>query len=147
MHFEGNVNIEADRLKVWAFITDPEAVAACAPGVEGMEIIVPGEKFKAIASIGLGNLKVRFNADVEFTELDKPNKAAMKAHGRAPGSATDVLAEMLLSDGADNTTDLAWTAEINVLGTIASLASRMMSSVTKKLTEEFFSCMKAQIEA
>jgi carbon monoxide dehydrogenase subunit G len=42
---------------------------------------------------------------------------------------------------------MAWTAEISVLGTIASLASRMMGSVTQKLTEEFFSCMKQQIEA
>ena len=147
MHFEGNVTIKADREKVWGFLTDPEAVAACAPGVEGMEVVVPDKQFKAIASIGMGNLKVRFNADVEFAELDAPNKAVVKAHGTAPGSATDVEAVMLLSDGDDGSTEMAWTAEISVLGTIASLASRMMGSVTQKLTEEFFSCMKQQIEA
>ena len=147
MHFEGNVTIKADREKVWGFLTDPEAVAACAPGVEGMEVVVPDKQFKAIASIGMGNLKVRFNADVEFAELDAPNKAVVKAHGTAPGSATDVEAVMLLSDGDDGSTEMAWTAEISVLRTIASLASRMMGSVTQKLTEEFFSCMKQQIEA
>ena len=147
MHFDGNVNIKASRDEVWSFITNPESVAACAPGVESMEIVEPDKKFKAIASIGLGNLKVKFNADVEFTHLDAPTKASMKAHGVAPGSATDIQADMLLSDGPDNSTDLAWTAEINVLGTIASLASRMMGSVTQKLTNEFFACMKQQIEA
>jgi carbon monoxide dehydrogenase subunit G len=147
MHFEGTVTIKAGREKVWGFLTDPEAVAACAPGVEGMEVVVPDKQFKAIASIGMGNLKVRFNADVEFAELDAPNKAVVKAHVTAPGSATDVEAVMLLSDGDDGSTEMAWTAEISVLGTIASLASRMMGSVTQKLTEEFFSCMKQQIEA
>lgn len=147
MHFEGTVSIKADREKVWGFLTDPEAVAACAPGVENMEVVVPDKEFKAVASIGLGNLKVRFNADVEFAELDAPTKAVVKAHGTAPGSATDVEAMMLLSDGTDGSTEMAWTAEISVLGTIASLASRMMGSVTQKLTEEFFSCMKQQIEA
>jgi carbon monoxide dehydrogenase subunit G len=147
MYFEGTVTIKADREKVWGFLTDPESVAACAPGVEGMEVVVPDKQFKAIASIGMGNLKVRFNADVEFAELDAPNKAVVKAHGTAPGSATDVEAVMLLSDGDDGSTEMAWTAEISVLGTIASLASRMMGSVTQKLTEEFFSCMKQQIEA
>ena len=147
MHFEGRVEIKANRDTVWGFLTNPEAVAKCAPGVESMEIVVPDEKFKAVASIGLGNLKVRFNADVEWTELDAPNKAALKAHGTAPGSATDVTATMALSDGDEGSTFLDWTAEISVLGTIASLASRMMGSVTEKLTQEFFDCMKAQIEA
>jgi carbon monoxide dehydrogenase subunit G len=147
MHFEGQVEIKADRNKVWGFVTDPDSVAKCAPGVESMEIVTPDDKFKAVASIGLGNLKVRFNADVEWTELDKPNKASLKAHGTAPGSATDVVATMALNDGEDGSTVMDWTAEISVLGTIASLASRMMGSVTEKLTTEFFDCMKSQIEA
>lgn len=147
MIFQGSVEIAATREKVWSFLTDPEAVAKCAPGVESMEIVVPDEKFKAIASIGLGNLKVRFNADVEWTELSKPDKAALKAHGTAPGSATDVTAAMMLSDGVDGGTKMDWEADISVMGTIASLASRMMGSVTEKLTQEFFDCMKAQIEA
>jgi carbon monoxide dehydrogenase subunit G len=147
MNFDGTVTIQADRNKVWSFLTNPDAVAKCAPGVESMEIVVPNEKFKAEASIGLGNLKVRFKVDVEWTELTEPNKAALKAHGTAPGSATDVVATMELSDGDNGATVLDWTADINVMGTIASLASRMMSSVTQKLTQEFFTCMKSQIES
>ncbi len=147
MHFEGSVNLSVDREKVWGFLTNPELVAKCAPGVESMEIVAPDEKFKAIASIGLGNLKVRFNVDVEWTELSAPSQAGLKAHGTAPGSVTDVTATMELSDAENGGTLLDWTADISVMGTIASLASRMMGNVTEKLTQEFFQCMKAQIEA
>lgn len=147
MKFDGEVTIQATREKVWSFLTNPEAVAACAPGVESMQVVEEGKKFKAVASVGLGNLKARFNADVEWVELDEPNRAVMKAHGVAPGSAADVSAEMQLSDGADGATVMAWTADVNIMGTIASLAARMMGSVTKKLSGEFFDCMRDQIEA
>jgi carbon monoxide dehydrogenase subunit G len=112
-----------------------------------MEVVEPGKKFKAIGSVGLGNLKVRFTGDIEFVELVAPSKATMKAHGTAPGSAVDATATMKLSDAGNGATQLDWSADINVLGTIAALASRMMGSVTQKLSGEFFACAKKQIEA
>jgi len=72
--------------------------------------------------------------------------AKIKAHGTAPGSAADVIATMRISKVEENITDLDWEAEINVMGTIASLASRMMGSVVGKLSAQFFDCVKAKIE-
>ncbi len=146
MHLEGTTNIKAARQKVWEFLTDPHKVAGCAPGVESVEIIEPNKKFKATASIGLGSVKARFSGDGEFLELDAPNRAKIKGHGNAPGSAADVVSEMSLSDGPDGTTDLKWTADIVVLGQLASLAARMMAPVTQKLTAEFFNEVKKRIE-
>lgn len=146
MHFEGRVNIRAPREKVWAFLTDPKAVSQCAPGVESLEEVVPGKKFRATASVGLGGIKARFTGDGEFVELDEPNRARLVGRGNASGSAVDVSSEMLLSDGPDGTTDLKWAADVIILGTLASLASRMMGGVTQKLSAEFFNCVKARIE-
>ena len=146
MHFEGNTTINAPRDKVWKFLTDPNEVSRCAPGVEKVETVEPNRKFKATAAIGFGSVKVRFAGDVEFLELEEPNRAKLKGHGNAPGSAADVLSEMLLSDGARGETVLNWTADINVVGTIASLAARMMGTVTQKITSEFFNCVKKKIE-
>ena len=71
----------------------------------------------------------------------------MKAHGSASGSAVDVVSDMALSDGPDGSTDLKWKADIVVVGVIASLASRLMGGLTRKLTAAFFDCIKSQIEA
>ena len=146
-HFEGIVNIKASRSEVWAFLTDPQKVGECAPGVESVEVVEGEKKFRAIAAIGFGVVKARFSGNAEFIELDEPNRAKLKAHGNAPGSAVDVMSEMLLSDGPDGTTDLKWTADITILGTLASLAARLMGSITKKLSAEFFNCFKKKIEA
>jgi uncharacterized protein len=147
MHFDGTVSIKAPRAKVWAFLTDPEKVAGCAPGLEKLEIVEKDKKFRATTSIGFGSVKVRFVNDVEWVEMNPPNMARMKAHGTAPGSGVDAVTSMQLTDGQDGATDLAWSADVNVVGTVASLAARLMSGVTKKLTSAFFEAVRKEIEA
>jgi carbon monoxide dehydrogenase subunit G len=146
MQFKDTVEINAPRENVWAFLTDADKVARCAPGVESVEVIEDMKKYKAVASIGFGNIKAKFDVDLEFVELDEPTFTKVKAHGTAPGSAADVIGEMTLSDTEDGGTNLAWVATVNVMGTIASLANRMMGSVTKKLTAEFFDKVRENIE-
>jgi carbon monoxide dehydrogenase subunit G len=147
MNLEGKVTIKAAREKIWEFLNDPHAVSQCAPGVEGLEVLEPGKKFRATATVGFGSVKAKFKTDVEWVEMEPPGRATMKAHGTAPGSAVDVISEMELLEVGQGETDLKWRAEVYVLGTIASLASRLMGSVSKKLTRQFFDCLKAKIEA
>lgn len=146
MNFEGNVTINASQDKVWASLTDPNFVSQCAPGLVSMEILVPDKLFKVVAGIGLGSVKVTFDTQVAFLELNKPDFARLKAHGTAPGSAVDVTGDMHLASTSANVTDLAWTADVVIVGTIANLASRLMGGVAKKLSAAFFDCVKEKIE-
>lgn len=146
MYFEGTVNINASREKVFQFLTDADFVAQCAPGVKEMIVIVPNEKYQAVATVGFGSVMAEFRTDVDFLEMIPHDRAKVKAHGNAPGSAVDAVSEMLLSDGENGTTDLKWTADIAVVGNIASVAARLMGPVTKKLTGMFFECVKGKIE-
>ncbi|MGE5223739.1 MAG: CoxG family protein [Omnitrophica WOR_2 bacterium] len=147
MYFEGSVLIDAPREKIWKFLTDADFVAQCAPGVTAMNVIVPNEKYQAVATIGFGSVVAVFRTDVEFLELVPIDRAKVRAHGDAAGSAVDATSEMILSNGINGSTELKWTADIVVVGKIASVASRVMGSVTKKLTTSFFECVKRQIEA
>ena len=91
MHFEGSVAINASREKVWAFVIDPDQVGQCGPGVEKIEVIDPTH-FKATAKVGIGFISARFNVNMELAETDAPDRALIKAHGQAPGSAVDATA-------------------------------------------------------
>lgn len=146
MRFEGTVTINADREKVFNHLIDPEFVSQCAPGLQSVEVVEPGKLFKVVASIGLGSVKATFTTDVAFDELEVPEFARLKAHGKTPGSAVDVTSEMHLADNGSTATDLHWTADVVVVGTIANLASRLLGGVTKKLSGEFFNCVKSKIE-
>ncbi|HEX9163716.1 MAG TPA: carbon monoxide dehydrogenase subunit G [Thermoanaerobaculia bacterium] len=146
MNFKGTVTINAPREKVWTFLTTPEQLTHCAPGLESLEIITPNERFRAVASVGFGAVKATFVSDATWMDLDKPNRARMKVHGKAPGSVVDATSEMVLSDGANGATVLNWSSDVTVVGTIASLAARLMGSVTQKLTDSFFECVRQKIE-
>jgi carbon monoxide dehydrogenase subunit G len=146
MHFNGIVTINAPREKVWAFLTDPDSLTQCAPGLESLEVITPNEKFRAVASIGFGAVKARFVTTVEWLGLDPPNRARMKVHGTAPGSVMDATSEMLLSDGANGATELKWSSDVTIVGMIASLAARLMGVVAQKMSETFFNCVRNKIE-
>ena len=146
MHFEGSVPIKASREKVWAFVTDPDQVGQCGPGVEKIEV-VDATHFKATAKVGIGFISARFNVDMTFAELVAPDKAVIKAHGQAPGSAVDADAQMTLSDGPDGTTVMDWRADVNISGTLASMGARLIEGTADKMIGQTFDCMKTKLEA
>jgi uncharacterized protein len=146
MLLKGNVAIHAPRKKVWDFLTDPNRIGQCVPGVEKIEIIEPNKKYRGVVSVGLGGVKARFNGDVDLLELDEPNRARLKAHGTATGTAADLVSEMSLSDGENGTTVVNWTADVNVSGQLASLAARLMVPVSQKLSEQFYNEVRKRIE-
>jgi len=144
MHFEGTVQINAPRDKVWAFVIDPNQVGQCGPGVETIEV-VDDTHFKATAKVGIGFISARFNVNMEFAEVDAPNAATIKAHGQAPGSAVDADARMQLSD-ADGGTRMDWAADVNIAGTIASVGARLIEGTANKMIGQTFDCMKSKLE-
>ena len=146
MQLKGEVTIKAPRKKVWDFLTDPEQLGQCVPGVEKIEVIEPLKKYRGTVSVGLGSVKARFNGDVDILELEEPNRAKIKAHGTATGSAADAVSEMKLSDGQPGTTVLTWSADVNVSGQLASLVSRLMIPVSQKLAGVFYDQVKKRIE-
>jgi carbon monoxide dehydrogenase subunit G len=146
MQLKGDVTIRAPRKKVWDFMTDPNQIGQCVPGIEKIEMIEPMKKYHGIVSVGFGAVKARFSGDVEILELEEPNYAKLKAHGSATGSVADALSEMHLSDGPDGATNVHWTADVNVSGQLASLASRLMVPVSQKLASQFYDEVKKRIE-
>jgi len=146
MQLKGDVLIKAPRKKVWDFLTDPNQIGQCAPGVEKIETIEHMKKYRGTVSVGLGSVKARFSGEVDVVELDEPNRAKLKAHGTATGSAADAVCEMTLSDGSDDATMVNWTADVNVSGQLASLVSRLMVPVSQKLAGVFYAEVKKRIE-
>lgn len=146
MLLKGDVTIYAPRKKVWDFLTDPNQIGQCLPGVEKIQTIEPLKIYRGVVSVGLGSVKARFNGEVEIVELDEPNRAKLKAHGIATGSAADAVSEMSLSDGENNSTLVHWTADINVSGQLASLVSRLMVPVSQKLASVFYDEVRKRIE-
>jgi carbon monoxide dehydrogenase subunit G len=147
MRLKGEVTINGSRKRVWDFMTDPEQIGQCVPGVEKIEMIEPLKKYRGIVTVGLGAVKSRFSGEVDILELDEPNHAKLKAHGLTSGSVADAVSEMNLSDGPEGKTLVHWTADVTVGGQLASLASRLMLPVSEKLADIFYDQVRKKIES
>jgi carbon monoxide dehydrogenase subunit G len=147
MKFSGTVQIKAPRDRVWSFVIDPNQVGSCGPGVESVEV-VDATHFKATAKVGIGFIRARFVVNLELAEVQPPERAVIKVHGQAPGSAVDATAEMKLSDGPEpGTTVMDWTADVVISGSLASLGARMIEGTANKMIGEAFDCIRSRLEA
>ncbi|MBU6361835.1 MAG: hypothetical protein KGS46_17630 [Chloroflexi bacterium] len=147
MKLEGTTYINAPRPKAYEYLTDANFVGQCAPGVEKIEELEVGKKFRVVVSIGFGMVKATFNTDVEFLDKRLNDYAKIKAVGKAPGSGANVSAELNFTDAAQGGTNLKWVADVMIIGTIAVVANRLMGSVTQMMSKQFFDCAKGKIEA
>jgi carbon monoxide dehydrogenase subunit G len=146
LSFSGAPEVSAPLTEVWPRIVDPYFVGKHGPGVESVQVVDP-RHFKVITGFGVGSIKVRFGIDVELTEVNPPNYFTMKARGKAPGSAVEVVAEMALEILDPARTRLNWKAETDVSGTVASIGARLMEGTARKLTEQFWTKFAASIAA
>jgi uncharacterized protein len=146
MKFSGQLDIAAPRDKVWAFVIDPNQVGQCGPGVESIEVI-DDTHFKATAKVGIGFINARFVVNMELAEQQPPDRAVLKAHGQAPGSAVDATASMALTDNASGGTLMDWSADVAIAGSLASLGARLIEGTANKMIGQTFDCMKAKLEA
>ena len=145
MKFAGQIDIAASRERVWAFVIDPNQVGQCGPGVESIEVI-DDTHFKATAKVGIGFISARFVVNMEMAEQQPPDRAVIKAHGQAPGSAVDATASMTLSDGTDGGTRMDWDADVAIAGSLASLGARLIEGTANKMIGQTFDCMKSKLE-
>ena len=146
LHFSGAPEITSSRSHVWKRLLDPNFVAKSAPGVESVEAIDPTH-YKVISAFGVGAIKLRFALSVELLDIVEPERATMRARGKAPGSNVDVVANLQLEDGSPGRVRLRWTAESDVTGTIASVGARLLEGTARKLTEEFWADFAGRVQA
>ena len=84
---------------------------------------------------------------MELVDLEAPDKANIKAHGQAPGSAVDATATMNLSDGEGGGTQMDWLADVAISGTLASVGARLIEGTANKMIGQTFDCIRTKLEA
>jgi carbon monoxide dehydrogenase subunit G len=146
LEFAGSPVITAPRQEVWAKLNDPDFVAQSGPGVESVERIDPTH-FKVISGLGVGAVKVRFKLDVELFDIVEGERLKMRARGKAPGSAVDVISSLQLADDGADQTRLNWSATSDVSGTVASVGARLLEGTARRLTEQFWTDFARRVSA
>jgi uncharacterized protein len=144
MEIIGTQAIPAPRATVWAALNDPEVLKKCLPGCESVERTAQDE-FKVVVVTSIGPLRARFNGVLRLTEVNAPVSCVMVFEGQGgavgfgKGSSAVTLGE------TPEGTVLAYNAEAHVGGKLAQVGSRLIESVAKKMTDDFFKAFRKQL--
>jgi uncharacterized protein len=144
MEIIGTQVIPAPRATVWAALNDPEVLRKCLPGCESVERTADDE-FKVVVVTSIGPLRARFNGVLRLTEVNAPVSCVMvfEGQGGAVGFGKGSSA-VTLSETPEGTA-LAYNAQAHVGGKLAQVGSRLIESVAKKMTDDFFKAFRKQL--
>jgi carbon monoxide dehydrogenase subunit G len=147
LHNEFDVPAPVDA--VWAYMLDVEKIAPCMPGAELTEV-VDDRNWKGKVTVKVGPVSMSFIGAVTMQERDDAAKrVVLKADGRdsrGKGSASaNVTARM---EPAGNGTTVSIDTDLTITGAAAQYArGGMIQDVSGRLTQEFASCLQANIGA
>jgi carbon monoxide dehydrogenase subunit G len=145
MKLSGSQTINAPRERVWAMITDVEALRTLIPGVETLEEVEPNT-YKGVARIGVANIKGEYTGTVRMTDIQPPQSYQLTGEGQGkPGHVKGSGKLELVEDGPDKTT-LHYDGDVQVGGPIASVGQRLIQSTAKMLVNQGLKALARRAE-
>jgi len=133
---------------VWAFVMDPQRVAACMPGA-ALDEVVDERTFLGSIRVKVGAVSTSYKGRVQFTQMDAAARSVeMVAEGRERGGGTAKggMASRLRSLG-DGETEVAVQASVEMTGRVAQVGRGMIQGVSRELFRQFAGCAKASLES
>jgi carbon monoxide dehydrogenase subunit G len=133
----GSIDLPASRSDVWEKLLDAACLKDCIPGCETLEQLSPTQ-FHAVVRTRIGPISARFKGSVTLEDLveNEGCRIVGEGEGGVAGFAKGG-ANVRLADG-DGSTILTYEADAQIGGKMAQLGSRLVSSVAKRLADEFF---------
>jgi len=146
MDIEAEQVLPAKRSVVWEMLNDPEVLKDCIPGCETLEA-ADKEHMSATVTVKIGPIKARFAGDVELQDINPPTSYAIVGEGKGgvAGFAKG-RADVFLEDH-DQGTLLKYKVNVTIGGKIAQLGGRLITSTSKKLSEQFFESFARKVSA
>jgi carbon monoxide dehydrogenase subunit G len=133
--------------QVWKVISDPRSVASCVPGARITEV-VDEKTYKGVIKIKLGASVTDYKGEAHIERLDdQAQEIEIIGKGqdvRGKGGATMKLTAKVRAL-AEGSTEVATTSELNVIGILAQMGSRMIQEVANQLFGEFTKNLRRQL--
>jgi carbon monoxide dehydrogenase subunit G len=133
--------------KVWAFLSDPRKVGACVPGAQITEQ-VDERTYKGAIKVKVGPSVTDYKGEVQIMRLDQAaHEIEILGKGqdvRGKGSASMKMTGKL--QALDNGTEVTSISELNIVGILAQMGSRVISEVSNIMFEQFLTNFRKQLQ-
>jgi carbon monoxide dehydrogenase subunit G len=145
MKIEGTQELRAPRDRVYAATIDPAVLARTIPGCEKLEL-TGDNTYSVTLRAGVGSIKGLFTGNVRLQEIHPPEHYKIVVDGKGQpgflkGSGVIDLAER------DSVTEIRYSGEVQVGGTIAGVGQRMIEGAAKMMASQFFTAIESEAQA
>src|ERR1700758_927928 len=134
--------------QVWSLLSDPKRVATCVPGAKITEQ-VDDTTYKGTITVRVGPSATDYKGELEIVRLDSTNHElemigkGQDVSGRGSASMKMTTKATSLQGGGTEVTSMA---EVNVVGILAQMGSRMINEVSNILFAQFIKNFQAQLQ-
>lgn len=146
MHIEGISCLNAPREKTWNFLSDPQKIANCLPGLEHLEV-KDSQNFTVTLKVGISFVRGSFKFFFTLLDQTPPSHSRFEATGKGAGVSLKLNTSIDLTDLGNESTQLNWNADAELGGLLTELSSSLIQNSANKFTKEFFDCLKEKLEA
>lgn len=137
MKISGTATLSAPLEQVWNALLDPDVLVRTIPGCERLEEIDVNH-YSAAVMAGVGAIKGTFAGKVQLSDLKPHESLLLRAEiSGAPGTV-GVDVQVRFTETADATVQIDYDADAVVGGMIGGVGQRMLTSVSKRMANEFF---------
>jgi uncharacterized protein len=131
--------------RVYAALVDPAVLQRCIPGCEELRAIGP-HTYEARLKIGVAGLNGSYTGKAELRDQHPPESFTLVFDGKGtPGFVRGTATVRLAPEQAG--TRVTSAAAVQVGGLIASVGSRLVDATARKLADDFFRRLAAEIAA
>lgn len=144
MEILGSQVIPASQQVVWDALNSPDVLKKCLPGCESVELVSP-DHFKVVITAAIGPLKAKFNGTLNVTEAVPPQSCVLIFEGQGGAVGFGKGSSSVSLSAVEGGTELKYSAQAHVGGKLAQIGSRLIDSVAKKMSDDFFKAFNKEI--
>ena len=138
MESEKTLSLDAPPARVWALLLDPNAMGACVPGMESIEVVSDSE-YVAVMKVKISFISARFKLKTRIVERDEPRYLRAEGTGEDTSVASSLkqVSEMWLAERDGGGTELRMKVKVDVLGRMGTFGLGVMKTKADRLWDEF----------
>ena len=138
LHIRGEYDFDRSPTEVYAMLLDPEILASVMPGAK--RLVRNGDRYDGVLEVGVGPISAaEFSLNVTLADAVEGERYTMRIESRGKLGFVSGSASVILSAAKDpglGRTHMAYSAELQVGGTIAAVGQRMLDSVSKAMSAQ-----------
>lgn len=138
MEIEKTLLLDAPPAIVWALLLDPNAMGACVPGMESIEV-VSDDEYVAVMKVKIAFISARFKLKTRIVERDEPRYLRAEGTGEDASVASSLKqsSEMWLQAREGGGTELRMKVKVDVLGRMGTFGLGVMKTKADRMWDEF----------